>query len=232
MFYASSETILRLTRNTMLEEFLASSSWGLCEDCEALQELNGLNPPLGIQRLRGDLSIYSGLLDDAKQEQMQLMKLLKEKDEELAKQNSTIHNQGMELGRLRKKVKEPPMPDPTAIMNKVPFAKTEYGKRVLNMAAIGFISPILSGFNTLEDGLKEHRWDPYVTSLFTELQEAVRRNNHEEVCEIHDRMHSFAQAFDNDFKERLEKAEKDIVAQCKAGLGHMLSLWRSDNQIY
>jgi vacuolar-type H+-ATPase subunit H len=65
----------------------------------------------------------------------------------------------------------------------------------------------------------------------TELQEAVRRNSWEDICEIRDRMQTFAEAFDNDFKEKVEKAEKEIVEQCKTGLQHVLSRWCSDNRI-
>jgi hypothetical protein len=39
----------------------------------------------------------------------------------------------------------------------------------------------------------------------------VRRNNWEEIRDIHDRLQSFALAFDNDLKER-EKAEQEDTA--------------------
>ena len=70
---------------------------------------------------------------------MQLMKLLKEKDEELAKRTVPSTIKGWSCGRLRKKVMEP---DARSYSNneQSAIAKTEYGK--LNMAAIGFISPI------------------------------------------------------------------------------------------
>jgi hypothetical protein len=153
---------------------------------------------------------------------------------EAEKQKNIANRQEMELGDLRKKVKQPtPAVNPTTanLVNKTPFAETVYGKEVLNMATTGFIAPILSGFTNLKGELTDHKWSPFVGSLFTELQEAVRRNSWDDICEIHDRMQTFAEAFDNDFKEKVEKAEKEILEQCKAGLQHVLSRWCSDNRI-
>ena len=87
---------------------------------------------------------------------------------------------------------------------------------------MGYINPIALGFNTLKQGLEEHAWWPFVKSLLSELQEAVRRNNWEEICDIHDRLQSFAVAFDNDLKERVEKAEQEIVKQCEEGVQRLL----------
>jgi hypothetical protein len=163
-----------------------------------------------------------------------LMASLKASEAEAEKQKSIAYRQEMELGDLRKKVKQPAAtinPITANLVNKTPFAETRYGKEVLKMATIGFITPILSGFTNLKGELTEHKWSPFVGSLFTELQEAVRRNSWEDICEIRDRMQTFAEAFDNDFKEKVEKAEKEIVEQCKTGLQHVLSRWCSDNRI-
>lgn len=163
-----------------------------------------------------------------------LMASLKANEAEAEKQKSIAYRQEMELGDLRKKVKQPAAtinPTTANLVNKTLFAETLYGKEVLKMATIGFITPILSGFANLKGELTEHRWSPFVGSLFTELQEAVRRNSWEDICEIRDRMQTFAEAFDNYFMEKVEKAEKEIVEQCKTGLQHVLSRWCSDNRI-
>jgi len=163
-----------------------------------------------------------------------VMASLKANEAEAEKQKNIANRQEMELGDLRKKVKQPtPAVNPTTanLVNKTPFAETVNGKEILEMSAISFIAPILSGFTNLKGELTEHKWSSFVGSLFTELQEAVRRNSWEDICEIHDRMQSFAEAFDTDFKEKLEKAEKEIIEQCKAGLQHVLSRWCSDNRI-
>jgi hypothetical protein len=96
-------------------------------------------------------------------------------------------------------------------------------KKLKLIATMGYINPIASGFNTLKQGLEEHKWDPYIMSLFTELTEAVRRNEWEEICSIHDRMHTFAEAFDNDLKERIQKTEQEIIKQCEDGVQRLLS---------
>lgn len=162
------------------------------------------------------------------------MTSLKASEAEAEKQKNIANRQEIELRDLGKKVKQPtPAVNPTTanLVNKTPFAETVNGKEILEMSTIGFIAPILSGFTNLKGELTEHKWSPFVGSLFTELQEAVRRNSWEDICEIHDRMQSFAEAFDTDFKEKVEKAEKEIVEQCKAGLQHVLSRWCSDNRI-
>jgi len=163
------------------------------------------------------------------------MASLKANEAEAKKRKIIANRQAMELGESRKKVKQPtPAVNPTTanLINMTPFAETVNGKAILEMSTIGFIAPILFGFTNLKVELTEHKWSPFVSSLFTELQEAVRRNSWEDICEIHDRMQSFAEAFDNDFKEKVAKAEKEIVEQCKAGLQHVLSRWCSDNRIY
>ena len=90
------------------------------------------------------------------------------------------------------------------------------------MTTMGYINPIALGFKTLKQGLEEHFCWPFVKSLLSELQEAVRRNNWEAICDIHDRLQSFAVAFDNDLKERIEKAEQEIVKQCEEGVQRLL----------
>jgi hypothetical protein len=100
--------------------------------------------------------------------------------------------------------------------------ETAREKKLKLIATMGYINPIALGFNTLKQGLEEHVWWPFVKSLLSELQEAVRRNNWEEICDIHDRLHSFAVAFDNDLKERVEKVEQEIVKQCEEGVQRLL----------
>jgi hypothetical protein len=131
------------------------------------------------------------------------------------KNTSTPNLQALELPRqslTENSLAAPhPVPHETARENKLK-----------QIATMGYINPITSGFNTLQQGLEEHVWWPFVKSLLSELQEAVRRNNWEEICDIHDRLQSFAVAFDNDLKERVENVEQEIVKQCEQGVQRLL----------
>jgi predicted nuclease with TOPRIM domain len=151
---------------------------------------------------------------------------LREKVKTLSAENTQLNMKynslGSEVGKLRKQVREfseGRLPNGLTIVQK---QAAEF-KKLKMIATTGYINPIAFCFSTLKKGLVEHRWAPFVRSLFTELQEAVRRNDFEEICEIHDRMQSFAEAFDNELKERIEKAEKEIIKQCEEGVHRLLS---------
>ncbi|KAE9373762.1 hypothetical protein N431DRAFT_338685 [Stipitochalara longipes BDJ] len=158
--------------------------------------------------------------DDAELEK--LNSSLKASEAEVEKQKSTVYRQGMELGELRKKAKDFKNPNGGSIIDGVILQDTAKKKKFKLIATIGYINPIASGFSTLKQDLEEHKWEPFVKSLFTELEEAVRRNDWEEICVVHDRMHSFAEAFDNDLRERIEKAELEIIRQCEEGVERLL----------
>jgi predicted nucleic acid-binding Zn-ribbon protein len=168
---------------------------------------------------------------------------------EIVKLRKTISQQDQALGTLRKRInesKESPTENNLALKNtstlnlqalgppqqnltenslaaqSLNLQETAREKKFKLIATMGYINPITSGFNTLQQGLEEHVWWPFVKSLLSELQEAVRRNNWEEICDIHDRLQSFAVAFDNDLKERVENVEQEIVKQCEQGVQRLL----------
>ncbi len=165
---------------------------------------------------------------------------------EIFKLIQTRSQQGQEVGTLRKKIREfeesaaknkpavqsanlqalgPPQQSPTQnslTAQRSRLQETARDKKLKLIATMGYINPIASGFNNLKRGLEEHFWWPFVKSLLAELQEAVRRNNWEEICDIHDRLQSFMVAFDNELKERIEKAEHEIVKQWVEGVQRLL----------
>ncbi|PMD41220.1 hypothetical protein L207DRAFT_527871 [Hyaloscypha variabilis F] len=216
---------------------------------------------------------------DKEAEVKKLAALVKANEAEVEKQKSVVYRQGMELGDLRKKVKDfeefnggyiidgvlaphPPPKQPLQIQNttiqnpnmqllrsngvlapsvqnpnlqplgsptKNPLPvqtpnqqDTIKEKKLKLIATMGYINPIASGFSSLKHGLREHKWDPFIKSLFAELGEAVRRNDWEEIRAVHEKTHSFAKTFDNDFRERIEKAEEEIIKQCEEGVQRLL----------
>ena len=218
---------------------------------------------------------------DKEAEVKKLAALVKANEAEVEKQKSIVYRQGMELGDLRKKVKDfeefnggyiidgvlaphPPPKQPLQIQNttiqnpnmqllrsngvlapsvqnpnlqplgsptKNPLPAqapnqqdTIKEKKLKLIATMGYINPIASGFSSLKHGLGEHKWDPFIKSLFAELGEAVRRNDWEEIRAVHEKTHSFAKAFDNDFRERIEKAEEVIIKQCEEGVQRLLGV--------
>jgi hypothetical protein len=192
---------------------------------------------------------WTRALSTEKKQAAELQTLRQEKkhyEAENVKLRKTISQQGQELGTLRKKIKEfeeSPAKDELVVQNanlqapgplqqsptenslttqRTSPQETAREKKFKLVATMGYINPIASGFNTLKHRLEEHVWWPFVKSLLSELQEAVRRNNWEEICDIHDRVQSFAVAFDNDLKERVEKAEQEIVKQCEEGVQRLL----------
>jgi hypothetical protein len=173
----------------------------------------------------------------------------RDSEAEIAKLRKTISQQDQTLGTLHKKTyesKEPPTENNLAVKNTSiqnlqalepprqsltenslaaqhpSLQEPARDKNLKLIATMGYINPIALGFSTLKQGLEEHAWWPFVKSLLSELQEAVRRNNWEEICDIHDRLQTFAVAFDNDLKERVETAEQEIVKQCEEGLQRLL----------
>jgi hypothetical protein len=195
---------------------------------------------------------WTRVLAIEKNQNVELQTLRQEKEDQeakIVKLRKTISQQGQELGTLRKKINEskgspteiklcvkntsnpnlqalgPPqqsLTENSLAAQNLNLQGTAREKKLKLIATMGYINPITSGFNTLKQGLEEHVWWPFVKSLLSELQEAVRRNNWEEICDIHDRLQSFAVAFDNDLKERVEKAEQEIVKQCEEGVQRLL----------
>jgi DNA repair exonuclease SbcCD ATPase subunit len=202
---------------------------GHCPDCNARKKLNGSSPDTHISSLRNQVNQYVGKLDDMSREAEEMQCALDEKESEIKQLRQQVRKlssnyteisskynyQSSEVGNLRKQIRE--------LSEARTQQKTEESKRLQQVAITGYINPIASGFAALKTDLEEHRWDPYVSSLFTELQEAVRRNSYEEICDIHDHMHSFAAAFDNNLKERVEKTERGITKQCDEGVKRLLS---------
>lgn len=133
--------------------------------------------------------------------------------------NGKYNQQSAEVGTLRNKVRE----QSQRIIALTNGSQAEDLKKARNIAAIGFTNPIATGLTALKNELANARWEPYVRSLFTELEEAVRRKDYDEKCDILERLHSFAEAFDTDFKEKVEKAEKEILKQCDEGVKRLLS---------
>jgi archaellum component FlaC len=203
---------------------------GLCADCRARHGHQYPNLDSHISTLRDAINGYVAKLDNASGDAADMQYVLEEKDTEIqqlrqqveklscdyADVSSKYNHQSSEVGNLRKQVRELSQPSPQF--------QTEKTKKLQGIAVTGYINPIAAGFSTLKSSLDDHRWDPFIRSLFTELQEAVRRNNYEEICEIHGRMQSFAEAFGNDLKEQVEKAEREVVRQCEEGVRRLLGL--------
>lgn len=209
----------------------------MCSDCTAHQKLNGQTPDIQVNVLRSEINWYVSKLYNLSRDTNHMRASLNKANAELEKLrkkvnilstenthlNYKFNLQGHEVGELRKKVGKSAE---GRLLSGIPAAQKQ-ASELQNLKIVtttGYINPIASGFSTLKNGLVEHRWDPFVLSLFTELEEAVRRNDYEEICEIHDRMQSFAEAFDNELKERIEKAEKEIIKQCEEGVERLLAV--------
>jgi uncharacterized protein YdcH (DUF465 family) len=74
----------------------------------------------------------------------------------------------------------------------------------------------------MKHGFGEHKWDPFIKSLFAELGEPVRRNDWEEIHAVHEKKHSFSKVFDSELSERIGKAEEEIVRLCEEGVQRLL----------